>query len=353
MTGGRRAAAIVAGVVIGVTALLVGVRWWHFYRTHVSTDDAYVRANIAQVTARVAGTIVELAVDDNDSVAAGDLIARLDRAEPELRLREAEAEVSRAIRTVEEMKGAILTAESRLAVAQAELVQLRLDHQRAEQLAGRGAMSKELLDRARTGLQAGEARVEAAKREAERARAALGIPVDAPSEKTAIVRQATAARDTAALLLSYTEIRAPVAGVIAKRGVELGQRIQAGQPLMMIVPLGRVYVEANFKETELSSVRVGQPAEIEADIYPGLVYKGHVESIAPASGSAYALLPPENATGNWVKVVQRVPVRIALDEPPPKERPLRVSLSVLATIDVRDQGTPAADRPAAARAEAR
>jgi membrane fusion protein, multidrug efflux system len=334
MTRWRRPVLIVLAVVALAAAAVVGVRWWRFYRTHVSTDDAYVRADIAQVTPRIPGTIVELAVQENTRVEQGDLIVRLDRAEYEVKLREAEAAVSRAIRTAEEMKAAVLTAESHLAVVEAELAQLRLDHSRAEQLTGRAAMPVERLDQARTALHAGQARVEAARHEVVGAQAALGIPLDAPSTETAIVRQAIAARDLAALLLSYADIRAPIAGVIARRTVELGQRIQPGQPLMMIVPLGRVYVEANFKETQLSTVRVGQPAEVVADVYPDVVYRGHVESLAPGSGAAFALLPPENATGNWVKVVQRVPVRIALDEPPPIDRPLRVSLSVVATIDV-------------------
>lgn len=346
MTRWRRPVLIVLVVVALVAATVVGVRWWRFYQTHVSTDDAYVRADIAQVTARVPGTIVDLAVQENAQVQQGDLIVRLDRAEYELKVREAEAAVSRAIQTTEEMKAAVLTAESRLAIAEAELAQLRLDHSRAEQLAGRDAVSRERLDLARTALRAGEARVEAARHEIARARAALGAPLEAPSRETAIVREAVAARDVAALLLSYAELRAPVAGVIAKRTVELGQHIQAGQPLMMIVPLGRVYIEANFKETQLSSVRVGQPAEIVADVYPDVVYRGHVESLAPGSGAAFALLPPENATGNWVKVVQRVPVRIALDEPPPIDRPLRVSLSVVATIDVSGE-TPVRKRSVA------
>jgi membrane fusion protein (multidrug efflux system) len=346
MTRWRRPVLIVLVVVALVAAAVVGVRWWRFYQTHVSTDDAYVRADIAQVTARVPGTIVDLAVRENAHVQQGDLIVRLDRAEYELKVREAEAAVSRAIQTTEEMKAAVLTAESRLAIAEAELAQLRLDHSRAEQLAGRDAVSRERLDLARTALRAGEARGEAARHEIARARAALGAPLEAPSTETAIVREAVAARDVAALLLSYAELRAPIAGVIARRTVELGQHIQAGQPLMMIVPLGRVYIEANFKETQLSSVRVGQPAEIVADVYPDVVYRGHVESLAPGSGAAFALLPPENATGNWVKVVQRVPVRIALDEPPPIDRPLRVSLSVVATIDVSGE-TPVRKRSVA------
>jgi membrane fusion protein, multidrug efflux system len=342
---------LIALVAVGLVVVgVVGVRWWRFYQTHVSTDDAYVRADVAQVTARISGTIVELAVEENTHVRQGDLIVRLDREEYELKLREADATVSRAIRTVEEMKASVLTAESHLAVAEAEFAQLRLDHTRAEQLAGRDVVPKERLDHARTALRVGESRVQAARRELERARAALGVPLDAPSTETAIVRQAVAARDVAALLLSYTEIRAPITGVVARRTIEIGQRIQPGQPLMMVVPLGRVYVEANFKETQLSYVRVGQPAEIVADVYPDVVYRGHVESVAPGSGAAFALLPPENATGNWVKVVQRVPVRIALDEPPPADRPLGVSLSVIATIEVG--GEKAAGKKSVAEAKA-
>jgi membrane fusion protein (multidrug efflux system) len=349
----RRPVLIALGFVALVAAAAVGVRWWRFYQTHVSTDDAYVRADVAQVTPRIPGTIVELAVRENEHVEQGDLIVRLDRAEYELKLHETEAAVAHAIRTTEEMKAAVLTAQSHLAVAEADLAQRRLDHSRAEQLTGRAAMPIERLDQARTSLRAAEARVEAARHEVTGAQAALGSPLDAPSTDAAIVRQAVAARDIAALLLSYTEVRAPIAGVIARRTIELGQRIQPGQPLMMIVPLRRVYIEANFKETQLSSVCVGQPAEIVADYYPDVVYRGHVESLAPGSGAAFALLPPENATGNWVKVVQRVPVRIALDEPPPIDRPLRVSVSVVATIDVSGEPSDHKGAVAEARAPAR
>lgn len=348
----RRPVLIVLAAGALVVAGVFGVRWWRFYQTHVSTDDAYVRADVAQVTARIPGAIVELAVEENAQVRQGEPIVGLDREEYVLKLREAEAAVSRSIQTVEEMKASVRVAESRLAVAEAEFAQLRLDHSRAEQLAGRDVVPKERLDRARSALRAGESRVEAARREIERASAALGVPRGAPSSETAIVRQAVAARDVAALHLSYTEIRAPITGVIARRTIEIGQRIEPGQPLMMIVPLGRVYVEANFKETQLSSVRVGQPAQIVADVYPGVVYRGHVESLAPGSGAAFALLPPENATGNWVKVVQRVPVRIALDEPPPADYPLRVSLSVVATIDVSGENTVAKRSVAEAKGSA-
>ena len=349
MTRWRRPLLIGLLTVVLLVALVYGVRWWRFSRTHVSTDDAYVHADVAQVTARVPGTIVALAVEDNTHVEQGDPLLKLDREEFDIRLREAEAAVAQAVRSVEELKAAVQSAESRLTMAQAEYSQLRLDHARAEQLAGRDVVPKERLDRARTALRAGEARVQTAKSEVERARAALGVGLDAPPERTAVVRQAIAARDAAALNVSYTDIRAPITGVVARRAIEVGQRIQPGQPLMMIVPLGRVYVEANFKETQLERVRVGQPAELVADIYPNLVFRGHVESVSPGSGAAFAMLPPENASGNWVKVVQRVPVRIALDEPPPADRPLPIAVSVEATIDVAAPARP--ERRATASAQ--
>ena len=331
---GRRLMIVAGAAAALVVGAVFGVRLWRFYQTHVSTDDAYVQADVALVTARIDGTIIELLAEENAHVRQGDLILKLDPAEFVLKLREAEAAVANAIRAVEEMKAAVLTAESTLAVAEAEFAQLRLDHGRAEQLAGRDVVPKERLDRTSNALRAGEARVEAARREVARARAALGVPLEAPATDQASVRQAMAARDVAALQLSYTDIRAPITGVLARRSAELGQRIEKGQPLTAIVPLSRVYVVANFKETQLEAVRVGQPAQIVADVYPKVVYRGRVESLAPGSGAAFALLPPENASGNWVKVVQRVPVRIALDETPHDARPLRVGLSVGATIDV-------------------
>jgi len=349
MTGWRRPLVVTVLAVVAVVAIVYGARWWRFSLTHVSTDDAYVHADVAQVTARVPGTITELLVEDNTHVQQGDPLLKLDREEYDLKLREAEAVVARAVHSVEELKAAVVTAENHVAVAQAEFAQLRLDHARAEQLAGHDVVPRERLDRASTALRAGESRVEAARSEVERARAALGVALDAPPEKTAIVRQAVAARDVAALTLSYTDIRAPITGVVARRTIEVGQRIQPGQPLMMIVPLGRVYVEANFKETQLERVRVGQPAEIVADLYPNVVFRGHVESVSPGSGAAFAILPPENASGNWVKVVQRVAVRIALDEPPPADRPLPIAVSVEATIDVAAE--PRRERRATASAQ--
>jgi len=337
VTRTRRTLLGLVAVALAIPMLVWGVRLYRFHSTHVSTDNAYVRADIAQVTARIPGTVVAPIVHEHWQVAAGEPLVRLDPAEYEVRLRRAEAALARALEGVRQQRAAVYSAQSQVRLADAELAQAHIDYGRAEQLAQSDVAPAERRDRTRTALRAAEARLEAARREEERARAALGIALDADPLEASAVHEALAARDEAALLLSYTEIQAPLTGVVAKRAIEVGQRVEPGQPLLWIVPLDKVYVEANFKETQLAHVRVGQPATIVADLYPDYVYQGHVESLAPGSGAAFALLPPENASGNWVKVVQRVPVRIALDEPPPPNRPLRVSLSVTTSIDIRHE----------------
>ena len=334
---GRRGIALLVVAVLVLGAASVGVKWWVFSRTHVETDDAYLRADVAQVTPRVAGTIDKILVDANWQVERGQVLLELDPAEQRLRLDKAEATLARALEEVLQMRAAEHAAESGLVLAQADLEQAKIDHGRAAQLAERGVVPADRLDRARTALRVGQARVVTATQEAERARAALSIALDAPDSDAPAVREAKAARDEAALLLSYTTIRAPIAGIVSRRGVEVGGRVQPGEPLMAIVPIADVYVEANFKETQLGDVRVGQPVTVVADLYPDTVFHGRVEGLSPATGAAFALLPPENATGNWVKVVQRVPVRIQLDEAERAERPLRVGLSAVATIDTADK----------------
>lgn len=340
LRGWTRPLPLAAALLISIAALGVGIRWWMFARTHVSTDNAYVHADVVQITPRIAGTVDALFVNDNQPVVAGDLVVRLDPADTALGLQQAEATLANATQEVEQARAVVRAAQSQGEIAAAELAQARLDHTRAAQLAERGVVSPDRLDKTRTTLRAAEARAAEAQRQLERTRATLGIPLDAPATEAAVVRQAQAARDQAALLLSYTELRAPTAGVVAKRMIQVGQRVQPGQPLMAIVPVHAAYIEANFKETELTTVRVGQPATVEADIYPGLIYHGHVDSLSPGTGAAFALLPPENAVGNWVKVVQRLPVRIALDAPPPPDHPLWVGLSVSVSIDTSGQDGP-------------
>src|SRR5581483_8257421 len=215
--------------------------------------------------------------------------------------------------------------------------QAEIDFRRVSDLRARRVVSADEFDRARTVLDVARARLDAAARELERAQATLGPEGVGPYDRP-IVRQAESARDMAALELGYTTIVAPVAGVVSRRAVEAGQRVQPGQPLMALVPFD-LYVVANFKETELTPIRGGQPSSVRVDLYPGVEIRGHVDSIAAGSGAAFSILPSENSSGNWVKVVQRVPVKIVLDDPP-RDRPLRVGLSVRASVDVSDRSGP-------------
>jgi membrane fusion protein, multidrug efflux system len=322
-------------LVLIVAGSFFGIRWWQFYESHVSTDDAYVDADVALITPRVSGTVIELPVRDNWRVERGELLARLDPTDYQVKLHAAEAALAQSEQGLNEMRAQVRSADSDVTLAEAELDLAQRDNTRVEALFAKKVVSADDLDRSRTALRVARARLAAAREQAQRARAALGIALDAPASEAPLVRRAQANRDEAALALSYTELRAPISGLVATRSVQLGQRVDSGQPLMRVVPLSRVYVEANFKETQLSDVRIGQPATIVADIYPDYEYRGVVDSLAPGTGAAFALLPPENATGNWIKVVQRVPVKIRLAGPPPADHPLRVGLSVVATVDIR------------------
>jgi membrane fusion protein (multidrug efflux system) len=330
----RRTLILGVGLIILGLGTYFGLSWWQYHLAHVSTDDAYVDADVALVTPRVAGTVIELPVEENRTVQQGDLLARLDPDDYRLQLQHAEAALAAAEQKVDADRAQVRAADSDVALAEAELDQAQRDNARIQQLTKRRVVSTEESDRARTALQVAQARVEASRQAAERARAVLGIAIDAPVATSPTVRQATTARDQAALILSYTELRAPIDGVVATRTVQVGERVAPGQALMRVVPLARAYIEANFKETQLGKVRIGQPATVVADIYPDYVYHAVVDSLAPGTGAAFALLPPENATGNWIKVVQRLPVRVRLTEPPPADRPLSVGLSVVVTIDV-------------------
>jgi membrane fusion protein, multidrug efflux system len=341
---------------------------WEHAATHVSTDNAYVQADMAQITPRVHGTVVDVLVPENWWVKAGQVLVRLDTRDYEVRLAEAQAALTQARESVDQLFAAVAVADERrratqsqiqaaqaeVDVAQAEFHQVELDFQRAKQLseeqiipAQRFDQAKTHSDAARSRLHAKQQQLEEAKqnqttrgREADQARAALGTTVTGERSEHSLVKQAEAAVHEAELNLSYCTLVAPMEGVVSRKAIEVGQRVQPGQALMALLPLHKVYIEANYKETQLTHVRVGQPVEIRADVYPDHVYLGTVESLSGGTGAAFSLLPPENATGNWVKVVQRLPVKIVLTEPPPPELPLRVGLSVEAAIDISNHDGP-------------
>src|SRR5216683_1680087 len=297
--GSKRTIFIIMGVVLlGLVA--VGVRRWIYSLSHVSTDNAQVDGHIVPILPKVGGYVVEVRTDENRSVKAGDTLVVLDDRD---------------------YKALVAQAEAQVAQMQANAGKAHADLERIKPLAEQEIMPKQALD-------AGEAAARAADAALAAAQAAL-LGADAR------VAAARAARDQAALNLSYTRITAPAEGVVSKKTVELGQLVQPGQPLMSLVPLSDVWVTANLKETQTANVTPGDPVDFTVDAYGGRHFSGHVESLAPATGARFSLLPPDNATGNFTKVVQRLPVRIRLDGKNDPARPLRPGMSVAVTITTK------------------
>ncbi|UCD56661.1 MAG: HlyD family secretion protein [Candidatus Hydrogenedentota bacterium] len=313
-------------------AIALTYYFWRRAQIYITTDDAYVHGHIHMVSSRVAGTVIDLFVDDNQLIEKGQLLVRLDPEPFELLVRDAQAALELAKNEVAQLKASVQAAEARLSLAKATLEQAELDLDRITNLVKDGVVPKETLDKTLTGREAAAAGVRAAAEELRRARAALGSTSAEKAHPLILKRQAEL--EQAELNLGYTEIHSPAKGNVTRKSVEVGNRLQPGQPLMSIVPLDDVWIVANYKETQLKRVRVGQPVEIRVDTYPGLRLNGRVESIMAGTGAVFSLFPPENATGNFVKVVQRIPVKIVLGENPnPKHVLLRVGMSVVPTID--------------------
>jgi len=325
--------AIVVIVLLGT--IYPAYHYYLYFESHVTTDDAYVDGSVTLVAARIPGTVTRLLVQDNWQVNAGDPLLTLDSRDYEVRVAQAQAQLARARQAVDELYAQLQAAEAGVNLAGSQLRQAQLDYNRAKALREQNVVSSQFYDQANTALRVAVADQALAEHQLQQARAALGGDIlDHARYDRPIVRQAEAALEAARLDMSYTEINAPLNGIITRKSVHVGNRVQTGEPLMAIVPVDRLYVTANFKETQLTDVRVAQPADIRADIYPGYVYRGHVDSISVGTGAAFALLPPENATGNWVKVVQRVPVKVVLNQPPPPDKVLRIGLSVEVTVDI-------------------
>ncbi len=349
---GFAAAVLVAGVGYGAWYALVG-------SDHVETDNAYVAADVAQVTPLVGGPVKSVEVRDTQAVQRGQVLLTLNDSDARIALASAQADLAKAQRRVrgylatDESLAAQITAReadrtraaATLASAKADLDRARIDLERRKALAANGAVSGDELTRAQNAFanaQAAAASAKAAQVQAQANRAAAvgsltantvltdGTTVDTNPE----VASARARVEQARLDLDRTVIRAPIDGVVTRRSVQIGQRVAAGATLMQVVPIQQAYVDANFKEGQLRKVAIGQPVALKADLYGGSVtYHGKVVGLSGGTGSAFALIPAQNATGNWIKVVQRLPVRIALDPAELKANPLRVGLSMTATID--------------------
>ena len=315
---------------------LAGVRYWQHSHVYIHTNNAYVTGDITEINARVPGRVIKVAVDENWRVPEGDLLVQLDPTDFEVAMTEAEASLQQAKERVDEQYAAAESAQAQVAVAEAELDKRKQDFQRAKALFEEEVLSEDRFEQALMVLRIAGAQHTAAKKRLEQAQAALGGDIRGPRYERSAVKRAEAALNAARLSLHYTRIVAPLTGFVSQKRVQAGQWVQPGQRLMTLVPLERVWIEANYKETQLTHVRIGQPVEIKADVYPGYTYHGRVDSISSGTGAAFSLLPPENASGNWIKVAQRVPVKIVLEAPPP-DRPLRLGLSVEAAIDTRNR----------------
>ncbi|WP_431104587.1 HlyD family secretion protein [Roseateles noduli] len=335
--------AVLTAVVLGAGAY--GAHWWTVGRFHEETDDAYVGGDVTVIGAKVTGYITELPVTDNQFVHAGDLLARIDS-------RDYQAALQRAIGAVEAQDAAIANLGAAAALQQAVIAKARAgidaasaeeqrardDFARYKDLVGRAAVSVESSQRAEANFktaQAGSARARAEQQAAERQ---LDVIATQKRQAQAALDQARAERDIAQLNLGYTELRAPRDGYIGNRKARLGTYVGVGTPLLSVVPAQGLWVDANFKEDQLARMTTGQPVTIRADAWPGVVLHGTLGSLAPATGSQFSVLPAENATGNFTKIVQRVPVRIQLDPADDRLGRLRPGLSVVVEIDTNHAG---------------
>jgi len=308
--------------------------WFAYARHYQSTDDAYVSSDIVQVTSEVPGTVIAVHADDTQNVQREQALLELDPADAKVAMSQAEANLARAVRAVRTLFAQSGQLRAQIAERETELKRADNDYRRRAGLLSDGAVSNEELAHAKDNIAQLRAALAAA-REQLNATAAQIDGTTVPTHPQVLAAEA-AVRD-AALALRRTRIAAPLAGVVARRSVQVGQRVAPGTPLMAVVPLDDVWVDANFKEVQLQNMRVGQPVTLRADLYGGgMEYHGKLAGLSAGSGTAFALLPAQNASGNWIKIVQRVPVRIVLDPQELKSHPLRVGLSMTARVDVRD-----------------
>jgi membrane fusion protein (multidrug efflux system) len=330
-------------VVLVFLALIAGGVWyWHYRSIFIATDDAYVSGYVGMVSSQVAGRIATVLVDNNDYVKKGQVLVTLDPKDYQVAVAHAEAALNSLRQDLASKYAKVGQAKGEIAEAQAHLKHSITDLNRYGPLYERHVVPKQKLDQVNTEYKVYQATLTQAQHKEQEALAAIGGSTSIPVNQQPAVKEAQAKLAQARLNLSYTDVKAHIDGYVTKRQVEVGNWAQPGQPLMALVPLttSDLWIEANYKETQLTHVTIGQPADVEVDTYPGVKFKGRVDSIMSGTGAAFTLLPPENATGNWVKVVQRVPVKIDLLPPFPEDKPLRLGMSSNVTIDTRDRSGP-------------
>lgn len=350
------------GIIILILLIAIGAIIIFFYlrykATHVTTDNAFIEGAIHTIASKVSGTVKAIHVRDNQSVKKGDLLIEIDPVDFDVKVKEAsskldaekakflevEAKIETAKRQLLELKTKMETAKANLELQQANRKQAEIDEKRAENLYKREAISRERYEKTKTEFDVAVAREKAATEQLRQAEMAIETQgaVIRQAEAAKIVKLSTIKEREAGLRIAelnygYTKIYAPSDGYVTKKSVEVGNQIQAGQPLMAIVPLYDIWVIANYKETQLEKVKTGHKVKIKVDTYPGKTFKGKVESIMAGTGAVFSLFPPENATGSYVKVVQRIPVKIVLEEGADPEHILRIGMSVVPMILVNDK----------------
>lgn len=323
-----------------VLAGLAAVAWEVLYgRWHEDTDDAYVNGNVVQITPQITGTVVSIGADDGDLVHKGQVLVKFDPSDADIALQQAEANLARTVRQVRGLFSNVDGYKADVAAKKVALAKAEADFKRRQNLANDGAISQEELAHARDALDTARSSLTNSEQQLDTNRALVDDTVIAshPDVKAASAKLRQAYLDDARAV-----IIAPVTGYVAKRTVQVGQRVQPGAALMAVIPLDQVWIDANFKETQLKHMRIGQPVEIRSDLYGGEVkYSGTVDSLGVGTGSAFSLLPAQNATGNWIKIVQRVPVRIRISQDELAKNPLRIGLSMDVNVNLHDQSGPA------------
>ncbi|MCG8991377.1 efflux RND transporter periplasmic adaptor subunit [Laribacter hongkongensis] len=334
----RRKALLKLTAALLLVALLMLLYWWFYVRGLETTDDAYSAGNLIPVSAQTAGTVTVIGADDTQRVKTGQELVRLDDADARLAVARAEAELAQTVRQTR----TLITGQTRLEAVVAErralVAKAAGDLKRREAASADQSIALEDLQHARDAYSQAQAALQTAEAELQAQREL--VMNDAVAKHPQVARAAAQLRE-AALMLERTRIVAPIDGQIAKRSAQIGMRVQTGAPLMALVPLQTMWVDANFKESQLKDIRIGQPVTVHADVYGNDVsYRGQVAGLSAGTGSVFSLLPPQNATGNWIKVVQRVPVRITLDARDLAAHPLRLGLSMHVSVDTRGQDGP-------------
>ena len=321
-----------------IIALGVTLAYFLFWQHEEETEDAYVAGHLVQITPQITGTVRKVMFDDTELVRKGDVLITLDDSDFQLAYDRAQNELIQAIRQNKQQTATNSQAKAQVLLRKADLARAQADLRRRELLSGTDAISGEELSHARAAVVQAQAALKAVEAAETSAQAAIGNNI--PLRQQPAVQTAVSRIKDAWLNLQRTQIHAPIAGQVAKRNVQVGQRITQGVPLMAVVPLDNLWVDANFKESQLRKMRIGQSVEMVSDLYGSkVVYHGKVMGLSAGTGSAFSLLPAQNATGNWIKVVQRVPVRISLDPRELRANPLRMGLSMTVKVDISESGT--------------